>query len=497
MATKLFFDTLPSTAKSTDVNFEQSVETEILLADYDAPVFKIIKTTMEHIITQKYIMQTKLTIEGFVKVNICYQSPESQKLHVVTQKLPFQKQLEVGEYTANFIDIQGSCQYVNTRPQNPTRIDVRGAYMFNVRVYSAQENSVVTAVDSSTVCCDNAQLDCFSLAVQNVRQFTMENLLTLPQNTHKILRITTGTQIPAVTVHTDKISVKGDINADIYYTVDDSDDVQSCSQSFAYNQIVDMPHIAENNVVQPQISVASFGVSQNSEDKKFTAVVTVQIDALAFAKQQIIAVRDGFSRLYDYHKQSARQLVDTNMHSINKSVAVQFNDAAGADYRICDVWFEISPAKSYYEINKTTVKAKIIAHIIAKNSQNEYECFTKSEDILLDWMENCGRYDEICVALSVAGHSCNENTVTANISAKGFIIEKQLVELLTGFEENCDKPQQNIREALVIYYGKKGDRIFDIAKNHNVSPKVIMEENMLEDEYLVQDSMLFIPAYEQ
>jgi len=497
MATKLFFDKLPSTAKSADVSFEQPVETEILLADYDAPVFKIIKTTMEHLITQKYIMQTKLTIEGFVKVSICYQSPQSKKLHVVTQKLPFQKQLEVGEYTANFVDIQGSCQYVNTRPQNPTRIDVRGAYMFNVRVYSAQETSVVTALDSSTVCCDNTLLDCFALAVQNIRQFTMENPLPLPQNTQKILRVTTDIQTPAVTVHTDKISVKGEVNANIYYTADDSDDVQSCSQSFAYNQIVDMPHIAENNVVQPQMSVASFGISQSSEDKKHTAVITVQIDALAFAKQQIMAVRDGFSRRYEYQKQPARQLVDTNIHSINKTIAVQLSDAAGADYKICDVWFEISPVKSYYEINKTTVKSKVTAHIIAKNTQDEYECFTKTEDILLDWLENCGRYDEICVVLSLAGHSCSESTVTANISAKGFIIEKQLVELLTGFEENCDKPQQDISEALVIYYGKKGDRIFDIAKNHNVSPQIIMEENMLQEEYLTQDSMLFIPAFER
>ena len=59
MSTKLFFDALPSTVKSADVNFEQMVETEILLADYDAPVFKIVKTTMEHLITQKYIMQSK------------------------------------------------------------------------------------------------------------------------------------------------------------------------------------------------------------------------------------------------------------------------------------------------------------------------------------------------------------------------------------------------------------------------------------------------------
>ena len=497
MSTKLFFDTLPSTVKSADVNFEQPLETEILLADYDAPVFKIVKTTMEHLITQKYVMQTKLTVEGFVKVNIYYQSNQNAKLHMVSHKIPFQKQLEVGEYKTNLITVQGNCQYVNIRPQNPTRIDVRGAYMFNIRVYSVQDTQVITAVASESVCCDSTQVECFAMAAQNVRQFTIEQPLNLPPNMHKVLRVSTDIPLPAVAVYTDKITVKGDINADIVYTLEDSDEIKTHSQSFAYNQIVDMPEIMDKNIPYTQISVASFGISQNSEDKKLTAVITVQIDAAAFAKHQIIAVNDGFSRSYEYQKESNQQLVDTNMHSINKNISVQFNDAVPSECRICDVQFEISPLKSYYEINKTTAKAKVFAHIIAVNGQNEYECFTKTEDMVFDWLEKCGRYDEICVDLSAAGFSVNEKNVTANISAKGFVIEKHPLELLCSFEENCDKPQQRGKEALVICYGKKGDRIFDIAKAHNVSPQIIMEENMLESSTLPEDCMLFVPAFEQ
>ena len=497
MATNLFFDTLPSTVKSADVNFEQSVETEILLADYDAPVFKIVKTTLEHLVTQKYIMQSKLTLEGFVKVNICYQSPESNKLHTVSQKIPFQKQIEVGQYDANYIDVQGNCQYVNTRPQNPTRIDVRGAYMFNIRVYSSHNTQIISAIASDSVCCDNAQLDCFSMIVQNTRQFTMEQTLSLPENVHRIMRVATGTPTPAVTVFADKITIKGEINADVYYTLQDDDRVHMHSQTFAYNQLVDMPQIRENNIPYTQLEVTSLGISQNSDDKKMTATLTAQIDALAFAKQQIMAVRDAFSRRCEYEKEAHQQLVDVNMHSIGKTVSLQFNDAVPGGYTICDVLFEISPAKSYYEINKTTVKSKVFAHIIVLNGQNEYECITKSEDIVFDWLEKCGRYDEICIDLSAAGYTCSENSVTVNIFAKGFVIEKHPVELLSDFEEDSDKPQNNIREALVVCYGKKGEKIFDIAKNHNVSPQVIMEENLLENDSLVEDAMLIIPAYEQ
>ena len=497
MATDLFFDKLPSTAKTAEVNFEQPVETEILLADYDAPVFKIVKTTMEHLITQKYIMQNKLTIEGFVKVNVCYQSSENHCLNVVTQKIPFQKQIETGEYDVNYVDIQGSCQYVNTRPQNPTRIDLRGAYLFVVRVYSAEIAQVVTAVSSESVCCDSVQIDCFAMSVQNMRQFTMENQISLPENTNKILRVTTNSPTPSVSVYTDKISVKGEINAEIFYSVTDDDNVHRKSDSFAYNQILDMQGIKENNIVNTDISVSSFGISQSGEDKKLTAVITVQIDGFAFSKQQLMAVRDGFSRCYEYKKESHRQLVDINMHIIDKMMSVQLEQAAPSGYKICDVYLEISPAKNYFEINKTTVKAKLNAYIIAQNQQEEYECFVKTEDLVLDWLEKCGRYDEICIRLSPVNFAYSDNRVSISVSAKGFVIEKRAIELLEGFEENEEKPLQNICEALILYYGKKGEKVFDIAKYHNVSPQVVAQENDLESERLNRDTMLFIPAFEQ
>ena len=51
--------------------------------------------------------------------------------------------------------------------------------------------------------------------------------------------------------------------------------------------------------------------------------------------------------------------------------------------------------------------------------------------------------------------------------------------------------------AAIVYYGKKGERIFEIAKNHNVSPQIIMDENVLENDLLTEDTMLVIPAFEQ
>ena len=501
MATQLFFDHLLSTAKMADVNSEHPVETEILLADYDAPVFKIVKTTMEHLVTQKYIMQNKLTVEGFIKLSVYYQPPQAEKISVVTQKVPFQKQLELpaADYDISFVTVGGQSQYVNTRPQNSTRIDVRGAYMFTFKVFAQQKVSAVTTIAGSSVCCDSGEISHFCLAGQNIRQFSVENEVTLPETLHKILRVQTRSQPPAIAVYQDKITAKGEISADIFYTVTDSEDIKKHTQVFPYNQIIDIKGIKENHVACTDISVCSFSVGQNQDSKKYMASITIQIDATAFSRQQVIAVNDAFSRCYEYEKQQQEMLCDTNMYHIDKNIALQIRENIGADYSVRDIIFEIAPLKNYYEINKSTVKAKVTANIIAVNSQNEYECFARTEDVVLDWLENCSQYDEICLKLTADNctytHTGGNLQINAAISVQGFVIEKRSFNLLRSFEENTDKPVTNGEEALVVYYAQKGERVFDIAKNHNASPADIMEENNLAGGVLQANQMLFIPAF--
>ena len=358
---------------------------------------------------------------------------------------------------------------------------------------------MVTTIAGDNVCCDSGEIGHFSLASQNIRQFTMENELNVPENLHKILRVQTNCPTATTSVYQDKVTVKGEVNADIFYTVTDSPQIKRHTQTFAYNQIVDMKGIKENHIPCTDITVCGFSVSQNQDSKKYMATATVQIDATAFSKQNVIAVKDAFSRGFEYDRTQQETLCDTNMYHIDKTVLLQITETVPDSYDICDVILEITPAKSYFEINKTTVKAKVTANIIATNGQNKYECFAKTEDVVLEWLENCGQFDEICIKLSAVGctytRTGDEMQINANILVQGFVIEKQAFGLLKTFEEKEDKPQQTDAEALVVYYASKGERVFDIAKSHNADPREIAEENALQTDVLTVGQMLFIPAF--
>ena len=101
------------------------------------------------------------------------------------------------------------------------------------------------------------------------------------------------------------------------------------------------------------------------------------------------------------------------------------------------------------------------------------------------------------VFLAGCTYSLSGNTlqINANISAQGFVIEKQPFLLLKSFEENEEEPIRTEEEALIVYYAQKGEKVFDIARNHNADPQNIIAENALQSDVISSQQMLFIPAY--
>ena len=81
-----------------------------------------------------------------------------------------------------------------------------------------------------------------------------------------------------------------------------------------------------------------------------------------------------------------------------------------------------------------------------------------------------------------------------SFSVKGkfdvFSAEQKRVCMTASQSEN-EKNADNA--ALIIYYSKKGERLWDIAKRYGSTLKAISEENEISGEALTEDKMLMIP----
>ena len=501
MSNQSLTDVLNTTAKFIDSSFERPVEAEFLLADYDREVFKIVKTTAQHTITQKYINGTKLVIEGFFKVCVYYQPPMGANLTVISKKLPFQHQIDIqgAVKPPYFINVDGGLEYVNTRAINSSRIDVRGVYSFEVVGYNYAKTDITTAINSTTACSETENLLHFYLCGNGIRQFSIEDELDIPDNVEKIINITHSGNKSTVTSYQNKVNVKGSVEVDVAYMIENDMKLYHATKTLNYNQIVDIEGTKENNTAFADFSVLNYTVTKNPDTKKTTFILSATLDVKVFEKAEIIAVSDVFSKTYEYTKEVQSIVYDENLISIDRNTTVLLEDEIGEGFEHIYDFAEISSPKVIFSDENAELKSKITFSAILKNSQGEYECFSKTGEVTFDTGEEVSEENEYLLTADIIDSSVNIDggtfTVKINIGLSGVVIKRHRINTVRTFEEKTDRLLSRDGDALILYYGKKGEKLFDIAQRYKTDVESIMEENELTEKVLIENRMLFIPAF--
>ena len=501
MPNQCITDIICATDKRTDTTFEMAIDSEILLADYDRPVFKIIKTIIDHSITQKYVNGNRLIIEGFFRTSVFYQPPGGESLTVVSKKQTFQKQLELLTPVTQsyFINISGDLQYVNTRAVNPTRIAINGVYQFAVELYTTENIPITTAINSENVCTDTGAVTYFTLRGRAGRQFSMEDELAVGEKTDKILHINACPINVSATAYQDKVNVKGEVEAEIVFSLTDSATVQIVKKKFPFNQIVDVAGATENSVAYSDLSVISTTVTANGDGGRVNCIVTAAMDVKVFRKNTVISVKDAFSKKYITEKKTATVAYDKNIYSVNKTINCSIEDNVAGGYTPIYSFINMGTPFVDSKDGKNLLKSKVYLTALVMNSQKEYESFGKTGEIVIDTGKEATPEDKYFLKCNIQNKtittSGNNLKVDFTIDVSGFAIATQKETVMESFVEDSEKAVIKNDNSLVLYYGKKGERIFDIGMRYSTDVEAIMTENNLSGQYLDSDRMILVPSF--
>ena len=181
MELKIFRDTLPQGGAGCTVKAELPLETEIRISDDLPPVGKLVKCFVRPVVLQRQLQPGRLTLEGYLRCTVFYQSEAEKGLCQTEQKLPFTRQLELPEltFTAWTAVVEGQTEYLNTRAADPRRIEVRGAYGLVVTVHTQCKTEVITALADGGI---EQQLR----TLQGVRSVAVLDKLGMPRRLHDV-----------------------------------------------------------------------------------------------------------------------------------------------------------------------------------------------------------------------------------------------------------------------------------------------------------------------
>ena len=147
---ELSLERKPITVNETilDINTEQAVESDMLLADYYPRISRILRCCVETSVDQAVVSGERLIVDGVALCRVFYKSEEGRPASV-TVKLPYTKAVELRRAPQKpQIAVQSYPGYFSCRAVNSGRLEIRGAT--GLRAAECSAGAVLSAADS---CC--------------------------------------------------------------------------------------------------------------------------------------------------------------------------------------------------------------------------------------------------------------------------------------------------------------------------------------------------------
>ena len=248
MELKIFRDALPAAGADCTVKAELPLETEILISDYLPPVFKLVKCFAKPVVLQKQLQPGKLTLEGYLRCIVYYQGEEDAGLCQTEQKLPFNKVLELPEFTftAWTAQVEGQTEYLNCRSVTPRRVEVRGAFGLVASVYTQLKTEVITALSDGGIEQRLTTLEGVRRTAVLDKLVTVEGELAFPSLPAAILDLAGTVSVHDLKVLNAKAVAKGTLSVLCAWRAEGDNTLQSQSVELPFNQVLDVEGLSED-----------------------------------------------------------------------------------------------------------------------------------------------------------------------------------------------------------------------------------------------------------
>ena len=488
MELKIFRDALPAAGANCTVKAELPLETEILISDYLPPVFKLVKCFAKPVVLQKQLQPGKLTLEGYLRCIVYYQGEEDAGLCQTEQKLPFNKVLELPEFsfTAWTAQVESQTEYLNCRSVNSRRIEVRGAVGLVAAVHTQLKTEVITALSDGGVEQKLTTLNGVRRAAVLEKLVTVEGELSFPSLPEAILDIAGTATVRDLKILNGKAVAKGDLTVLCAWRAEGDHALQSLRLELPFNQVLDVDGLSEDCRCLCVAEPVGFTVAQGEGDAPSTLSATLMLRLRAWRPYQLQCVADAFSTRFETELTAQKVQTETLLCALNETTTLTGSGPlpdAGAKILAC--FASIGPAQLVEQESGWALSARVVVTAFGENSLSELESYEKTLELSLplkaEAPSDAELYPECWFSTEDLQCSCAGGAleVSVTVRVEGAVLSRSETVCVGGIELGEALKPADPDVSLRIYYAQAGEELFAIAKHYYVSPGQMLAANEL------------------
>lgn len=505
MELKIFRDALPAAGETCTVKAELPLETEILISDYLPPVFKLVKCFAKPVVLQKQLQPGKLTLEGYLRCIVYYQGEDGAGLCQTEQKLPFNKVLELPEFTfsAWTAQVEGQTEYLNCRSVNPRRIEVRGAFGLVASVDTQAKMEVITALSDGGIEQKLTTLEGVRRAAGFDKLITVEGELAFPTPPAAILDLAGTAVLQDLKILNAKAVVRGTLHVLCAWRAEGDSALQSQGADLAFNQVLDVEGLSEDCRCFCTAEPVGFTLTEGEGDVPASLSATVVLRLRAWRPYQLQCVADAFSTQFETDLSTQQVPTESLLCTLNETATLTGSGPlpdAGAKILAC--FASIGPAQLVWQEKGWVLAARVVVTAFGENSLAELESYEKALELSLplpaEAPADAALFPECWLSAEDLQCSCVGGAldVSVTVRVEGAILRRSGTVCVSSIALGEKLASADPEISLRIYYAQAGEELFAIAKRYHVSPGQMLAVNDLAEGTTVIDTpcRLLVPG---
>lgn len=516
MDLKLTREAIPASETIFDGVQEQSVELDYILPDYYPDIFRLVRCSIEPVITDWSVSGGRLTYELRCDIRILYCGGPDQTVRCVTQQQTFTRTAELGS-ACNDPDIRLSpgTDRLSFRAVNKRRLDIRGAVSVRINASCTRTQEVISGGSGMNIQLRRIPLKFAGTKLNASRSVQLSGETSLPETQPEALSVLLGKCTPGecgLKLVSGKLLAKGEAEVRLLYSYekDGSPGMETLSFTIPYSQIMELEGADESCICTVDAETVSCELSpspdRNGQNRLIQYQLELRLTCTAVKPSSAMTVVDAYSTVYDTELETAEiraELLPETFRSQFRHSA-RLAEGESVPEHICTVW--CSPGNINTRLSPDGSSAVITGMLTYSMAASDSSGMTVMPDrdepfeetvaldtVLPDTASVSSRVTSVGVSWSISpeGVLTADADLSVTVSAGG----TRTVKAVTGIETGSPK-EHSEDYAVKLYFGSEGEEVWDIARRCCTSVDAVMEENDLASDRLSGSGMLLIPIKE-
>lgn len=479
----------------------------IIVPDVKPDILKVLQVDAESFLEEKTIDNGKLILKGKVYVNVLYiPDQENGCVQCIKGVFDFCETLKRSEFDPS-MDIRASCDIsrVGYKVINSRKLGIEAHVLLNVDIISEKNISFVCGVESDAVEISSKIISLKDMSMNKDFVFQIEDKIELPCRSNvEILKVNAVVLEKEIKAITGKIIAKGKVNLSILY-VTENGNYEHIDVNLPFTEVFDWEDAEEDSEydVSFEILENEYKLENSTDDEKYI---------ISYLKIKLTLKKDSFKESecvldcyftdsdceFEFCKIPCEEICAKPMQSAMVKQVIDKDDNLPGISKIYTI--QAKPIISSTDIltGNISISGRIPVCILYISDDENIPLSGITEEIPFTQTIECPNVSRECdILLAVEcehiSYTLNSESsieVRCGILIKGKIIKKNEIEIISDINFKQLSEREN---AMIVYFVKENDSLWDIGKQYHVKCDDILKCNKMSKEDICLGQKIVIP----